>query len=93
MGAVTRSTPTKENTVTTIDLRFDGAALRKARTAKGMTQTLLAGLAGVGELAVSRAEAEQVEPRGSTAAAWAKILDVDLATLYREATDSERTAA
>lgn len=80
-------------TPASLDLRFDGAALRKARTAKGMTQTLLAGLAGVGELAVSRAESEQVEPRGSTAAAWARILEVDLASFYREATEAERSAA
>ena len=94
MGAVTRSNPDEgAPDVTTTILRFDGAALRKARTAKGMTQTLLAGLSGCGELAVQRAEAETHDPRGATAAAWARILDVDLDTFYRDATAAERSAA
>jgi DNA-binding XRE family transcriptional regulator len=94
MGAVTRSTPDEgAPDVTTTILRFDGDALRAARSAKGMTQTLLAGLAGVGELAVQRAEAGTHEPLGRTAAAWARILEVDLDGFYRDATDEEKSAA
>lgn len=62
---------------------FDADAFTKARKARGVSQTLLAGLAGVGVSTVQRLEAGIGDPQGSTVAAIAAVLEVEMGTLYR----------
>lgn len=63
---------------------FNADAFTRARKAKGISQTLLAGLADVGVSTVQRLEAGIGDPQGSTVAAIAHVLEVDMGTLYRQ---------
>jgi len=69
-----------------VRMEFDPERFTAARVAAGISQTLLAGLAGVGLSTVQRMEAGIGDPQGATVAACAKILDVDMGTLYRPVT-------
>ena len=67
-----------------LQMVFDHAAFVRAREASGMSQALVAGLAGVGVSTVQRLEVGAVDPQGSTIAALAKVLSVPLDSLYHE---------
>ena len=62
---------------------FDHAAFKRVREASGMSQELVAGLAGCGVSTVQRLEVGAVDPQGSTIAALAQVLNVPLGLLYR----------
>jgi transcriptional regulator with XRE-family HTH domain len=62
---------------------FDHAAFVRARESSGMSQALLAGLAGCGVSTVQRLEVGAVDPQGSTIAALASVLNVSMDALYR----------
>lgn len=66
-----------------LEMVFDHAAFVRAREASGMSQALLAGLAGCGVSTVQRLEVGAVDPQGSTIAALAQVLNVPLGLLYR----------
>lgn len=65
-------------------MEFDAAAFVRARDAAGMSQALLAGLAGCGVSTVQRLEAGVGDPQGSTIAALARVLNVPMGLFYRQ---------
>lgn len=62
---------------------FDHAAFRRVLEASGMSEALLAGLAGCGVSTVQRLKVGAVDPQGSTIAAIARVLNVPMDALYR----------
>lgn len=65
-------------------LRLNGDALRRAREARGLSRELVAGLAGVGLHALTRAESGLNEPRASALARICVVLGVPMGDMFDE---------
>ena len=64
-----------------------GARIKKLRSARGMSQAAMAEAAGVSRATVTQIENGQQAPSMTTLAAVGRVLDLPLATFFREVRD------